>query len=403
VSLFLRKYVPKGDKGELMLSDWTLWLEWFIKAVVVIFALLTGFAYLTLYERRALARIQTRIGPNRAGPQGLLQPIADAVKLIFKEELVPAKADKIIFFWAPVVTMVPSIIIAAVIPWGTKFTAFGREITLYLADINVGVLYVMSIASIAVYGIVLAGWSSNNKYAMLGGLRSSAQMISYELALGLSFVTSIILANSMSLRDIVNAQRVAELHIGNFTFPFPMWFVFIQPVGAVIFWIATLAEVNRAPFDMPEAEQELTAGYHSEYSGMKFALFFMAEYQKMIVICAIAATLYFGGFLGPFVDRYPLLGPLYLLIKVVALLFGMIWVRATWPRIRYDRLMSFGWKVMLPLSLTITFITATGIVLADVFNNQLYFWAIPFVSILIGLFTVVMIYRELRRKVYERA
>ncbi len=386
-----------------MLSDWTLWLEWFIKAVVVIFALLTGFAYLTLYERRALARIQTRIGPNRAGPQGLLQPIADAVKLIFKEELVPAKADKIIFFWAPVVTMVPSIIIAAVIPWGTKFTAFGREITLYLADINVGVLYVMSIASIAVYGIVLAGWSSNNKYAMLGGLRSSAQMISYELALGLSFVTSIILANSMSLRDIVNAQRVAELHIGNFTFPFPMWFVFIQPVGAVIFWIATLAEVNRAPFDMPEAEQELTAGYHSEYSGMKFALFFMAEYQKMIVICAIAATLYFGGFLGPFVDRYPLLGPLYLLIKVVALLFGMIWVRATWPRIRYDRLMSFGWKVMLPLSLTITFITATGIVLADVFNNQLYFWAIPFVSILIGLFTVVMIYRELRRKVYERA
>ncbi len=260
----------------------------------------------------------------------------------------------------------------------------------------------MSIASIAVYGIVLAGWSSNNKYAMLGGLRSSAQMISYELALGLSFVTAIILANSMSLLDIVNAQK-SLVHIGSVTLPFPMWFVFVQPVGAVIFWIATLAEVNRAPFDMPEAEQELTAGYHSEYSGMKFALFFMAEYQKMIVICAIAATLYFGGFLGPFVDRYPLLGPLYLLIKVVLLLFGMIWVRATWPRIRYDRLMSFGWKVMLPLSLAITFITATGIVFADQFHNQLYFWAIPFVSILIGLFTVVMIYRELRRKAYERA
>ena len=386
-----------------MLSDWTLWLEWFVKSLVVIFALLTGFAYLTLYERRALARIQTRIGPNRAGPQGLLQPIADAVKLIFKEELTPSKADRIMFFWAPVITLVPSIIIAAVIPWGTKFTAFGREITLYLADINVGVIYLMSIASIAVYGIVLAGWSSNNKYAMLGGLRSSAQMISYELALGLSFVTSIILANSMRLLDIIDAQRVVQLHIGSFTFPFPMWFVFIQPVGAVIFWIATLAEVNRAPFDMPEAEQELTAGYHSEYSGMKFALFFMAEYQKMIVICAIAATLYFGGFLGPFVDKYPLLGPVYLLIKVIALLFGMIWVRATWPRIRYDRLMSFGWKVMLPLSLAITFITATGIVLAQEFNNQLFFWAIPFVSILVGLFTVVMIYRELRRKAYERA
>jgi NADH-quinone oxidoreductase subunit H len=374
----------------MMLSDWTLWLEWFIKAAVIILALLTGFAYLTWYERRALARIQTRVGPNRAGPFGLLQPIADAVKLIFKEELVPAKADKIIFFWAPVVTMVPSIIIAAVIPWGTAFTAFGREITLYLVDINVGVLYLMSIASIAVYGIVLAGWSSNNKYAMLGGLRSSAQMISYELALGLSFVTAIILANSMSLLEIVEEQR-------------KVWFAVIQPVGAVIFWIATLAEVNRAPFDMPEAEQELTAGYHSEYSGMKFALFFMAEYQKMIVICAILATIYLGGYLGPFVDTYPLLGPLYLFIKIVLLLFGMIWVRATWPRIRYDRLMSFGWKVLLPLSLAIVFITAVGILLAQELNNPLWIWSIPVVSVLVGTFTVLMIYRELRRKAYERA
>ncbi len=391
-----------------MLSDWTLWLEWVVKSLIVIFALLTGFAYLTLYERRALARIQTRIGPNRAGPQGLLQPIADAVKLIFKEELTPSKADRIIFFWAPVITLVPSIIIAAVIPWGTSFTAFGRTITLYVADINVGVLYLMSIASIAVYGIVLAGWSSNNKYAMLGGLRSSAQMISYELALGLSFVTSIILANSMRLLDIIEVQK-------------QLWFVVVQPVGAVIFWIATLAEVNRAPFDMPEAEQELTAGYHSEYSGMKFALFFMAEYQKMIVICAIAVTLYFGGFrefwflkdtifsvdhtwmLGSWQITNWFLGPLYLLLKVIALLFGMIWVRATWPRIRYDRLMSFGWKVMLPLSLAITFITATGILLYETYDNVLYYWAIPVVSIVVGLFTVVMIYRELRRKAYERA
>src|SRR5689334_14735833 len=323
----------------MMLSDWTLWLEWFIKALIVIFALLTGFAYLTWYERRALARIQTRIGPNRAGPFGLLQPIADAVKLIFKEELTPGRADRIIFFWAPVITLVPSIIIAAVIPWGTKFTAFGREITLYLADINVGVIYLMSIASIAVYGIVLAGWSSNNKYAMLGGLRSSAQMISYELALGLSFVTAIILANSMSLLDIVNAQRAIPLPIGNLTIPFPGWFVFVQPVGAVIFWIATLAEVNRAPFDMPEAEQELTAGYHSEYSGMKFALFFMAEYQKMIVISMAMAALFFGGYLEPsflhgtflsvdatwtigsITTKAWFLGPIYLFIKVFLLLF----------------------------------------------------------------------------------
>jgi len=381
-----------------MLSDWTLWLEWFIKAVVLILALLTGFAYLTWYERRALARIQTRIGPNRAGPQGLLQPIADAVKLIFKEELVPAKADKILFFWAPVITMVPSIIIAAVIPFGPTVELFGRKISLSMANINVGVLYVMSIASIAVYGIVLAGWSSNNKYAMLGGLRSSAQMISYELSLGLGFVVAILLGNSMNLHEIVEKQR-------------DIWFALVQPVGAFIFLIVTLAEVNRAPFDMPEAEQELTAGYHSEYSGMKFALFFMAEYQKMIVICMIAATLFFGGYREFWflkdtffsVDRNWWLGPIYMLAKVVVLLFFMIWIRATWPRIRYDRLMAFGWKVLLPLSLAIVFITAAGILLAQELNNPMLIWTIPVASTMVGLFTVVMIYRELRRKAYERA
>ena len=382
----------------MMLSDWTLWLEWLIKSLFVIFALLTGFAYLTWYERRALARIQSRVGPNRAGPQGLLQPIADAVKLIFKEELVPAKADRILFYWAPIITMVPSIILAATIPFGPRdVPLFGREISLAVADINVGILYLMSIASIAVYGIVLAGWSSNNKYAMLGGLRSSAQMISYELSLGLMFVTAIILSNSMNLYEIVESQA-------------GMWFAVIQPVGALIFMIVTLAEVNRAPFDMPEAEQELTAGYHSEYSGMKFALFFMAEYQKMIVISMIAATLFFGGYREFWflqgtilsVDRFWWLGPIYLLVKVVVLLFFMIWIRATWPRIRYDRLMAFGWKVLLPLSLVIAFITAAGVLLADELG-PLWIWTIPVVSGFVGLFTVVMIYRELRRKAYERA
>ncbi|MGE5251293.1 MAG: NADH-quinone oxidoreductase subunit NuoH [Bacteroidota bacterium] len=366
--------------------DWITWLIWVIKAFILILGLLGGFAYLTLYERRALARIQTRIGPNRAGPQGLLQPIADAVKLIFKEELTPTKAYKLVFFLAPIITMVPSLIIAAVIPWGRTVQIFGRQITLYIADINVGVLFLMAIASIAVYGIVLAGWSSNNKYAMLGGLRSTAQMISYEIALGLSFVTVILLANSMRMLDIVEGQKA-------------LWYVFIQPVGALIFLTATLAEVNRAPFDMPEAEQELTAGYHAEYSGMKFALFFMAEYQKMIVISAIAATLFFGGFLGPFVDRIPWLGPLYLIIKVVILLFGMIWVRATWPRIRYDRLMALGWKVLLPLALAIVFITATGILLAQQFG-PLFMWSIPVVSLLAGLVAVIMVDRALRRKSY---
>jgi len=376
-----------------------MWVEWIVKGFVLCLILLTGFAYLTLYERRALARIQVRVGPNRAGPQGLLQPIADAVKLIFKEELTPGKVYKIVFFLAPVLTVVPSLIIAAVVPLGTSFIFFGREITLYVADLNVGVLYLTAIASIAVYGIVLAGWSSNNKYAMLGGIRSSAQMISYELSLGLCFVIAIILGNSMNLNEIVDAQR-------------GMWFAVIQPAGALVFMIVTLAEVNRAPFDMPEAEQELTAGYHAEYSGMKFALFFMAEYQKMIVISMIVATLFFGGYRefwfltdlwgGIFsVDRFWFLGPIYLMLKVIILLFFMIWIRATWPRIRYDRLMALGWKVLLPLSLVLAFITAVGILLAESMN-PMFIWGVPVLSILCALVAVAFIYRDLRRKSHGR-
>jgi NADH-quinone oxidoreductase subunit H len=331
--------------------DASLVIEWVIKSLILIFALLTGFAYLTFYERKALARIQVRIGPNRAGRWGALQPVADGIKLIFKEELIPDRAHKLIFVLAPIITVVPALVILAVVPWGGTMTVFGREISLSLADLNVGILYLLAIASIAVYGIVLAGWSSNNKYAMLGGMRSSAQMISYELALGLALIGPIMLAGSMSLQDIVNTQA----EIG--------WFIIYQPLGAIIFWVAALAEVNRAPFDMPEAEQELTAGYHTEYSGMKFALFFMAEYIKMIAVSAIAATLFFGGYRGPFIDTLPWLGPIYLFLKVFILLFGMIWVRATIPRIRYDRLMAFGWKVMLPLALVNVFVTAVVIVL----------------------------------------
>jgi NADH-quinone oxidoreductase subunit H len=372
-----------------------MWLEWFLKAVIMLLILLTGFAYLTWYERRALARIQTRVGPNRAGPQGLLQPIADAVKLIFKEELTPSAADKILFVAAPIMTVVPAMILTAVIPLGTQFTLpfTERVIRLYVSNINVGVLYLTAIASISVYGIVLAGWASNNKYAMLGGMRSTAQMISYELALGLCFVVAILLANSMNLKEIVDAQR-------------SMWFVVLQPVGALVFMVTTLAEVNRAPFDMPEAEQELAAGYHSEYSGMKFALFFMAEYEKMIVISMIAATLYFGGyrefwflkdtFLS--VDQTWWLGPFYLLAKVVVLLFFMIWIRATWPRIRYDRLMAFGWKVLLPLAVVVVIVTAAGILLAQELGN-IYLWSIPVVSIVLGVVMAVALNQSLRRRV----
>jgi len=283
--------------------------------------------------------------------------------------------------------MVPSIVIGAVIPWGPSVNLFGRNIPEVIGNINVGVLYIMSIASIAVYGIVLAGWSSNNKYAMMGGLRSSAQMISYELTLGLSMVVVILMANSMSLVDIVEAQRNG-------------WFVLLQPVGAIIFWVATVAEVNRAPFDMPEAEQEIVAGYHTEYSGMKFALFFMAEYQKMIIVSAILATLFLGGYLGPGIDKFPWLGPLYMFLKIFVLLGIMIWVRATWPRIRYDRLMALGWKILLPLALAVVFITAVGVLLWEGTNPILYKTVTPILSLFVGWIAALMVDRTIRRKNY---
>lgn len=323
-----------------------------LKVVLLTFTLLTGFAYLTLFERRTLARIQTRVGPNRVGPWGLLQPAADGIKLIFKEELIPDRADKPLFVLAPILTVIPALIIMAVIPFGPDLTIMGRTVSQSLAaDINVGVLYLLAVSSIAVYGITLAGWSSGNKYALLGGLRAAAQMVSYELALGLAFVVPILLAGSMSVKDIVDAQS----GVAN-------WYVWKQPLGFLILFIASLAEINRAPFDEPEAEQELVAGFHTEYSGMKFALFFMAEYIKMIAVSAIAATFFLGGYQGPFVEQLPLLGPLYFAVKVVGLLFVIIWVRATLPRIRYDRLMQLGWKILLPLALLSVVWTAAYVV-----------------------------------------
>jgi NADH-quinone oxidoreductase subunit H len=250
-----------------------------------------------------------------------------------------------------VVTVLPALIILAVIPLGPPVQIAGVQYSLGLAsNVNVGVLYILAVASIAVYGIVIAGWSSGNKYALMGGLRSSAQMVSYELALGLAVIGPIMLAGSMSIDQIIAGQR-------------GMWYVVLQPLGFLIYFIATVAEVNRSPFDMPEAEQELTAGYHVEYSGMKFALFFMAEYGKMIAVSFIGATLFLGGYLGPFVDRFWWLGPIYLVIKVVALLFVLVWFRATMVRFRYDRLMAFGWKILLPLSLLNVMITAVVFVL----------------------------------------
>ena len=325
-------------------------IEALIKSALIAFVLLTAFAYLTFAERKIAALMQVRKGPNRVGPWGLLQPAADGIKLIFKEEVMPAGADKILFFLAPILTMIPAIVIVAVIPVGPDVELFGRIIRLGITDLNVGLLYILAIASVAVYGIVLAGWSSANKYALLGGLRASAQMISYEIALGLSIIGPIMLAGTLSLQGIVQAQQSST------------WYVLWQPLGAMIFLIAGLAELNRAPFDMPEAEQELTAGYFTEYSGMKFSLFFMGEYIKMVAVSAIATTLFFGGYLGPFVDTFPWLGILYFGIKTAAFLFLMIWIRLTLPRLRYDQLMAFGWKVLLPLALFNVVITAVVIV-----------------------------------------
>ncbi len=327
-----------------------LFLEWFIKSLVVILTMTVGFAYVTWFERRVLARFQVRIGPNRAGKFGLGQPVADALKLIFKEELIPEKADKLIFIVAPVITVIPALIITGVIPWGPPITLFGHTFTLSVSNINLGALYILTVTSISIYGITLAGWSSNNKYATMGGLRATAQMISYELALGLSFIGPILLAGSMSMTDIIEAQK-------------NVWFILYQPLGVLIYMCAAVAEINRSPFDMPEAEQELTAGYHVEYSGMKFALFFMAEYIKMIAISMIGASMFLGGYQGPFLDQAPWLGPIYLFIKVVLLLFFLVWIRATLPRFRYDKLMAFGWKILFPLALLNVMVTALVITL----------------------------------------
>jgi NADH-quinone oxidoreductase subunit H len=323
-----------------------------VKAIIILLGLLTGFAYMTWIERRFIARIQVRIGPNRAGPFGLLQPVADGLKLLFKEEIIPAEADKPVYNLAPALSMIVAIVAFAVVPVGDTITLFGRTIPLYLADVNIAILYVLGISSLAVYGVVLGGWASNSKYALMGGLRASAQMISYELALGVSLVGVLLLAGSLSLVDIVNAQQ-------------GIWFIFLQPLAFIIFWIAAIAETNRAPFDLPEAEQELTAGFHVEYGGMRFALYFMGEYVHMITVSAIATTLFLGGWRGPFLSET--LGPLWFSIKVLILLVSFVWFRGTFPRFRYDRLMNLGWKVLLPLAFVNVIVTAVALVVKDLY------------------------------------
>jgi len=329
--------------------DIAMVLEWVVKAAVILAVMTGGFAYVTWLERKQLARMQVRIGPNRAGFAGLLIPVADGIKAIFKEELIPATADKFFFVIAPIITVIPSLIVTAVIPWGRTIDLFGRSVSLYLTDINVAILYILSVTSISVYGITLACWASNNKYSMMGGLRATAQMISYELALGLAVLGPVMMARSMSIVSIVEAQK-------------GLWFIVPQIVAFMIFVLTSLAEINRNPFDMSEAEQELTGGYNTEYSGMKFALFFMAEYIKMIAISMIGTSLFLGGYIGPGIDLPspwgPLLGIIYFWGKTIIWLMCIIWVRATLPRIRYDRLMALGWKILFPIALLNVLVTA---------------------------------------------
>ncbi|HET9368614.1 MAG TPA: NADH-quinone oxidoreductase subunit NuoH [Vicinamibacterales bacterium] len=324
---------------------------------VVFLALQISAAVLVYMERKVAGFIQQRYGPYLVGPRGLLQPLADILKLIMKEELRPKSADTLLFYAAPVLSATAAFAAFAVVPFGADTTFFGlldRPISLAVADVNVGLLVIFAITSMGVYGIVLAGWASNSKYALLGGLRSSAQMISYELAYGLSFAAVIMLAGSLSLRGIVDQQA-------GYWFGFlPKWYIFIQPLGFFIFLVAGVAETNRAPFDFPEAEQELVAGYHTEYSSMSFALFFLAEYVNMVTVSAVATDLFLGGWHGPFLPEW--LGWVWFLIKTFALLFFYIWMRWTLPRYRYDQLMEFGWKWLLPAAVINLLVTAFVVV-----------------------------------------
>lgn len=340
----------------LSLSDQPLWflVAMLVKILVVFVVVLLIVAYTTWVERKVIGHMQTRLGPMETGWHGLLQPIADGLKLFFKEDIIPSEASKVSFILAPMMILVPAFITVAVIPFGPDIVVGGYVIPMQITDLNVGMLYILAMAGLGVYGIVLAGWASNSKYSLLGGLRSSAQMVSYELAAGMSIVAVFMLSETLSLKGIVAAQ-MQEFPIAALSF-LPNWYIFSQPLAFCLFVICGMAEINRTPFDLPEAETELVSGFCTEYSSMKYALFFMAEYANMVVIAAIAATLFLGGWHGPFP------GVINILIKIFGFMFFFIWVRATVPRVRYDQLMYMGWKIFLPLALANIVITGAVVV-----------------------------------------
>jgi len=321
-----------------------LWID-LARSLVVIAVLMTAMPYMTWFERRVLSRMQSRVGPNRVGPFGLLQPLADGLKLFFKEDIRPDGADRLLFEMAPAVALFAALAAFAVVPWGPTVHIAGADVPMVIADLSVGVPYLLGISSLGVYALVFGGWASGSKYSLLGALRAAAQVVSYELILGMALVGVVLVHGSLSLGDIVAGQQRHG------------WTLFVQPVGFVLYLLAACAETNRAPFDLPEAETELVAGYHTEYTGMRFALYFIAEYINMFTVSALAATLFLGGWSGPF---WP--GPHWLLLKILFFVFLFVWVRATLPRLRYDQLMRLSWSSLLPLSLLNIVVTAIVVV-----------------------------------------
>ena len=322
-----------------------------VKIVVVVGVVLACVAYSTLLERKVVAHMQHRIGPTYAGPYGLLQPLADAVKLVFKEDIVPDGAERVTYALAPIASFVPALLVFAVVPFSSSFTLFGYQINGVISDLNIGVIFIFAMTSLGVYGIVLAGWSSPSKYSLMGSLRATAQMVSYEISYGMSIVGVILLANTLSMTELV-AQQSSDswLFCQN-------WFIFRQPLGFILYLTCAIAETNRLPFDLPEAESELVGGYHTEYSSMRFSMFFMAEYAYMLGVAAVGSTLFLGGWNGPFLPPV-----IWILIKMFVFMFFYIWLRGTFPRLRYDQLMVFGWKVLFPLAIVNTIATAAWVV-----------------------------------------
>jgi len=361
------------------LVDWLI----LVARVLVTFAGLLVTVMLVIWlERKVVADMQTRIGPNRAGPFGLLITLADGIKLFFKEGITPITADRAVYVIAPVISVIPAFLAFAVIPFGTGIHLFGRYIPFQLVNLNIGILWVLAMSSLGVYSVVLAGWSSGSKYPLLGAIRSSAQMISYEVGMGLALVAVLMYSGSISLRGIVVQQH----HLPNVIPQFPAF---------VVYAIAALAEVNRPPFDLAEAETELVAGYHTEYSGIKFAMFFLGEYLNMVTVSAIAVTLFLGGPNGPHPSFLPWLWPvLWFAVKLFAMIFVYIWVRATLPRVRYDRLMNFGWKYLIPFGLLWIVFTGAAVVLPDLYGRGRFLtWA----AVAVGLGLLIALFWPAKR------